>query len=162
MTSDKSLKSNHAMNVDGLLSDFIAQSKTGNLFTNHYPKEYQSLRVAVSFGKGNPAKIPWLAFLGKNQEVSDGIYPVYLLVKKYDILVLSYGISQTFPPQSDWRLPREAVTLLKYFDSKGLVLDNYKFSYLFKAYELSKALDWQAIRKDLDEILKYYSSMLSK
>ncbi len=63
--------------------------------TKDYPTSYRNLRVKVSFGYGNFTSIPWFAFLGEGQEVSNGIYPVILYYKDFDELVLAYGISDT-------------------------------------------------------------------
>ena len=41
------------------ISNFILQSKTTNLKSSQYPKEYLDLDVKFSFGMGSPAKISW-------------------------------------------------------------------------------------------------------
>jgi hypothetical protein len=57
---------------------------------NGYPKSYRGFDVSVSFGQGNLAQIPWIAFLGPGQKTSNGIYPVYLFYREIDLLILAY------------------------------------------------------------------------
>ena len=45
------------------LMKFLHQADEGGLQTQSYLNTYLGLRVKVSFGKGNPARIPWIAFL---------------------------------------------------------------------------------------------------
>lgn len=82
------------------LVKFLNQAQTDGLAVNGYQNIYNGLRVRVSFGQGNPARVPWIAFLdstGVNQ-VSNGIYPVYLYYKSRGILILAYGVSETNRP----------------------------------------------------------------
>jgi 5-methylcytosine-specific restriction protein B len=61
-----------------IIEQFLKDAASGNLKTRHYPKEFQSLQMKVSFGQGGLAKVPWIAFLRDGQQVQNGIYPVYL------------------------------------------------------------------------------------
>ena len=55
---------------------FLAQADAGkDLRTSSYPSEYRGLEIKVSFGQGTFSKIPWIAFLTGEQQVSNGIYP---------------------------------------------------------------------------------------
>ncbi len=60
------------------------------------------LNVKVSFGKGNFARIPWIAFLANDQAVSNGIYPVLLLFREQKVLLLCYGLSEENGPEKTW------------------------------------------------------------
>jgi 5-methylcytosine-specific restriction protein B len=84
--------------IKSILTTFLSQSKTDDLKTKHFPKMFRELSLKVSFGQGASAKIPWISFLGKNQTTNKGIYPVYLLYKKYNLLILAYGISEENAP----------------------------------------------------------------
>ena len=85
------------------LDDFILQSHTDNLKTKGlYPEQLFDLKVKVSFGQGNTAQIPWISILGPGMSTSNGYYPVYLYYKEQNILVLSYGISETHIPEKSW------------------------------------------------------------
>ena len=49
---------------------FIAQAKTTNLKTlENYKNKYLEFKVRVSFGKGTPARVPWLALLKKGAKI---------------------------------------------------------------------------------------------
>lgn len=78
------------------LKDFINQAHTDNLKTKGlYPSSFGDFELRVSFGQGNPAKVPWLGFLASGMSISNGYYPVYLYFKEEAALVLAYGISET-------------------------------------------------------------------
>jgi hypothetical protein len=53
---------------------------------------YADLDVKIGFGKGIPARVPWIAFLAPGMQVRNGIYPVYLYYRHIHVLVLAYGI----------------------------------------------------------------------
>lgn len=85
------------------LDDFIMQAGTGNLKTKDlYPTEIENLKVKVSFGMGTPTKIPWISLLAPGMSSSNGFYPVYLFYKEENLLILSYGISETTVPEESW------------------------------------------------------------
>ena len=83
------------VNWPSLLNNFILQSQKGDLKTSSYPREWDNLRMKVSFGMGAPARVPWIAFVAPEMQVSKGFYPVYLYYKELGTLILSYGISET-------------------------------------------------------------------
>lgn len=122
--------------------------------------DYNGLRVKVSFGKGNVAKVPWIAFLGKNQKTSDGIYPVYLLYKKYQMLLLAYGVSETLPPVQSWNLTKGVKTVKEYLFSKNMQAVKYGSSFFFAAYPLSATFDWDKMHKDLESVIAQYKLLL--
>lgn len=54
-----------------IISRFIEQAnKAADLSTSSYPKTFCGLKVNVSFGKGNFARIPWISFLGYGQKLT--------------------------------------------------------------------------------------------
>ena len=68
--------------IKQILSAFFAQTETDSISTKLYPDLYSDLELQAGFGFGKPARIPWIAFLGKNQKVTDGIFPVFISSKK--------------------------------------------------------------------------------
>lgn len=143
------------------LIEFINQAKTDNLKTLHFKKEYQGLDVKVSFGQGNTARIPWISFLGDKQKTSNGIYPVYLLYKSINKLVLAYGVSETEKPFLTWNFSEPKEKIKQYFTK--LRLDNperYGESYLFKIYDLNNLPLADIIDYDLKSIIYEYKQVL--
>lgn len=140
------------------LRKFLQQSREEDLTTRHYIDEYKNLTVKVSFGAGNLARIPWIAFLKENQAVSNGIYPVYLLFKDKNILILAYGISETNKPNKSWNV-ENPVTISDYFKKNGLGKPaRYGESYVFKVYDLeTDKLDFH-IDQDLNRIIDIYKT----
>ncbi|WP_353717537.1 DUF3578 domain-containing protein [Dyadobacter sp. 676] len=82
------------------LTRFLAQCRTDNLKTSHFSNALDGFKVKISFGKGHPARVPWIAFLAPGQHISNGIYPFYLFYKNQQILVLAFGISETLSPRN--------------------------------------------------------------
>ncbi len=74
------------------ISNFILQSKTTNLKSSQYPKEYLDLDVKFSFGMGTPAKISWASIHNNEIRNTKGINCVYLYYKEENILILAYGV----------------------------------------------------------------------
>src|SRR5690554_3243997 len=99
------------------LKMFLEQAKTDKLKYSHYINKYLGLKVSVSFGQGNTAQIPWIAFLKEPNTVRNGIYPVYLYYKDYDLLILSYGVSETNKPNQKWKID-DTKTIREYFKEK--------------------------------------------
>ncbi len=138
------------------LLKFIAQSKTSFLGTSQYQTEYLGLIVKVSFGKGRQANVPWIAFLGGNNTISRGIYPVYLLFKDKNLLILAYGVSETKTPSSNWSISNP-MNLTTYFSSMNLEnLKRYGGSYFFRAYQTNQELKEKEIENDLAQIVEIY------
>ena len=102
------------------LFQFIEQASTNSLVTRDYDDSYNELTVKVSFGQGVPARIPWVSFLKEPNTTSKGIYPVYLLYKNIDKLVLAYGISEENPPNQSWNLTNPQ-SISEYFTSSPVL-----------------------------------------
>ena len=128
----KSNKSNWTI----ILTEFIKQSNEGTLKTSQYPKEWNDLKMKVSFGMGAPSRIPWIAFVAPEMQVSKGFYPVYLYYKDLKTLILAYGISETDEFEKSWpaEIMNSTQTITAYFDQD---VPRYGDSFIFKAYRVS-------------------------
>lgn len=139
------------------LRRFLAQATTGDLKVAQYPKKIKGLDCAVSFGKGNQARIPWISLLRHPNTTSNGIYPVYLYYKDHSILILAFGISETTPPKEMWDL-QSPLTISSYFKNNNLGKpDRYGDSYVFKVYDINNLTRPDSIENDLDELIKVYN-----
>ena len=138
---------------------FLKQAKTSNLKTKHFDSDYLGVKVKVSFGQGNTARIPWISFLKKPNTTSKGIYPVYLYYKEFELLILAYGISETNEPEMSWN-HNSKETINDYFERKyNQKPDRYGASYVFETYYLNKEIDTDKIDYDLKQIIKEYKSI---
>ena len=149
--------------ITPLISKFLDQAKGGSdLKVQGYLEEYRGLQVRVSFGQGNFARIPWIAFLGKGQAVSDGIYPVFLLFREQGVLLLCYGISETKEPESSWEdMPGNAPTVKEWFRSKyARAPERYGQSLVRASYELDKPLPMTELSSELDTLIDQYEAIL--
>ncbi|MBO9616755.1 MAG: DUF3578 domain-containing protein [Dyadobacter sp.] len=141
------------------LTRFLAQCQTENLKTSHFAGKLEGLKVKISFGKGNPARVPWIALLAPGQHISNGIYPFYLFYKNQRLLVLAFGISETLSPEIPWQQP-EAETINSYFKRHGLGRPaRYGGSFVFRVYEVD-SLSKEQVEADLQEILGIYKATL--
>jgi len=153
---------------------FVIQSHEGDLKTSAFPKEWEDLRMKVSFGMGAPARVPWIGFLAPEMKISSGINPVYLYYKDLKILVLAYGISETEAPTQSW--PAEVInstqTIEAFLDKD---VPRYGDSFVFKAYKVETNKDKisytysdtsgdateKDLKADLSTILNYYKKLFS-
>lgn len=148
-----------------LLTRFLKQAQTDELKTKTYLNKYKGLQVKVSFGQGNPARIPWIALLRNGQTVSNGIYPVYLYFKSQGVLILAYGVSETNVPPINWNLDSEASTVSKafqeQFDTKP---ERYGSSFVYQIYSLDTSrqdfgLNEERVNKDLEKLIEIYNQL---
>ena len=130
--------------------------------------------MRVSFGMGAPARIPWIAFIAPEMQVSKGFYPVYLYYKELETLVLAYGVSETEEFGETWpaEVMSSAITISAFFDKDVL---RYGDSFVFKAYKLNlqdkenkysysennAPVSTKDIESDLGVILEYYKKAVS-
>lgn len=141
------------------LHEFLNQAQTSNLKTKHFKNSISDLKVKVSFGQGGQARIPWISFLKEPNTTSDGIYPVYLLLKKERILILAYGISETNIPKVSWNI-ENVTTINDYFLSQGFSKpERYGNSFVFKTYQLNSLPENETLDNDLQEIINFYSKI---
>lgn len=148
------------MNYHNQLKQFLAQAKTNNLKTKHFDSKYEGLEVKVSFGQGNTAKIPWISFLKEPNTTSNGIYPVYLYYKDFEILILAFGVSETNIPDYDWDID-EKLTIAEYFATNfSKTPDRYGSSYIFKVYDIMNLPSGDVLDRDLNSILEIYKNVV--
>jgi 5-methylcytosine-specific restriction protein B len=139
-----------------IILQFLKQAKTENLKTKEYPKSYNSLKIKVSFGAGNQAKIPWIALLEEPNKVTDGIYPVYLYFKSIEKLILAYGLSETNNPKVKWDI-NNPTSITNYFQENNFGKpDRYGSSYVYKVYNIDDFPGEDTINDDLDNLLSIY------
>jgi len=157
-----------------ILNAFLSQAQETDLRTSSYPKEWDGLKMRVSFGMGSPARIPWIAFIAPEMRVSKGFYPVYLYYKELNTLILAYGISETEEFFQTWptEIMSSSQTIQAYFDRN---VPRYGDSYVFKAYDIifdagkieynypnyNRAATEKEIESDLSTILNYYKKVVS-
>lgn len=157
-----------------IIDNFLLQAQKGDLKTSSYPKEYNDLKMKVSFGMGMSARVPWVAFIAPEMHVSRGFYPAYLYYKELDVLILAYGISETSEFAKTWpaEIMNSASTIKAFFDRE---VPRYGDSFVFKAYKIriendkviyfssdeKKILTEQDIEADLKTILDYYKKTVS-
>ncbi|HCQ2718129.1 TPA: 5-methylcytosine-specific restriction endonuclease subunit McrB, partial [Escherichia coli] len=145
--------------IQAWIEKFIEQAQQqSSQSTKDYPTSYRNLRVKVSFGYGNFTSIPWFAFLGEGQEVSNGIYPVILYYKDFDELVLAYGISDTNKPHAQWHFSSDIPkTIAEYFQAtSGVYPKKYGQSYYACSQKVSQGLDYTRFASMLDNIINDY------
>jgi hypothetical protein len=158
------------ISLSNVLTDFIIQANEGSLKTSKYPKEFLDLRMKVSFGMGMAARVPWISLTAPGMSASNGYFPVYLFYKEQNVLVLSYGISETSEAAVNWTTEIQ--------ESKPLIVDSvpgaarYGTSYVHKLYvpnivgnsvtflESGKEVGSDQLDKDLLEITDYYKKTL--
>lgn len=157
-----------------ILDKFILQSSTRELKTSDYPKEWNGLKIKVSFGMGTPARVSWIAFLAPDMQTSNGFYPCYLYYKDTHILVLAYGVSETNEFGSSWptEITNRVPTIDSYFKK---TFPRYGDSFVFRVYntkieenkikyfyyETDQQITENNIEKDLNELITIYSKVLS-
>lgn len=144
------------------LNRFLVQAEAGtDLGTPNYLGEYRGLKVKVSFGKGNFARIPWIAFLGEGQSVSQGIYPVLLLFKEEGQLLLCYGVSEENPAPTAWGKLDKAVTVKEWFLGRyNRQPDRYGASIVRASYDVTLSLPASDLQQELDQVIDIYERVL--
>lgn len=144
------------------IEKFIEQAQqSSSQSTKDYPASYRNLRVKVSFGYGNYTSIPWFAFVGEGQEVSNGIYPVILYYKDHDELVLAYGISDTNKPHAQWQFSSGIPKTIKEYlhSTTGIYPKKYGQSYYAYSQKVSQSADYTRFASMLDNIIDDYNSI---
>lgn len=155
----KIFDSNNNSNFYPQVSLFLEQASTDNLQVNSYLNKFQGLSVKVSFGKGNPARVPWIAFLNNVDKVQEGIYPVYLFYKEKNLLILAYGMSETYLPSRNWKITGEK-TITQYFQDHSLGQpDRYGSSFVYKAYNVNSEINQSVINSDLLKLISIYKNI---
>jgi 5-methylcytosine-specific restriction protein B len=149
--------------IRSTLDDFLKQAKAGTeLATARYQKEYRGLRVKVSFGQGTISNVPWIAWLGGEEKVSEGIYPVLLFFKAERKLLLCYGVSETRAPKRRWSNIGDSQTVRDWFTAT-LNREPYRYgsSYVAAVFD-SESADIEAIRQKLHDVIEKYQQVLDQ
>jgi hypothetical protein len=123
---------------------------------------------------GVAARIPWIAFIAPEMQVSKGYYPVYLYYKDLNTLILAYGISETAEFEKSWpvEIMNTTQTIAAYFDQN---VPRYGDSFVFKAYSISfeknianisyiengNPASQKDLEADLETMLDYYKKTVS-
>lgn len=147
-------------NIYHVVEQFLQQANTSDLKSKAYSKSFKGLKIKVSFGQGNTAKVPWIALLDSHSQVSRGIYPVYLYFKEIETLILAYGISETDMPIVNWP-HTEALESINTWYNREHNTSAYRYggSFIKAVYDLSEELSPEALQVDLDEIMEVYTSI---
>lgn len=133
-------------------SDFIRRCKG----------EWDSLTMDISFGIGRAALIPWIAFIGYNQTVKKGIYPVYLYYRAFELLILAYGVSEKNNPTMKWKSDASVQTINEFFSQKiSRKPERYGESFVFKAYDVKNLPEQKEMEKDLLDLIEIYRNVFS-
>lgn len=123
------------------------------------PKEFNGLSVKISLGKGNWADVTWIGFTSSGQTIQRGIYPVYLYYRKFHVLILAYGISDSNTPQLSWN--KDAITIKNYFTKQQLGKPpRYGSSMVYKAYRSPEEINEIKDDEDLNNLIAEYKSVL--
>lgn len=139
------------------LKNFLEQAKTTNLKTKNYTPKYLETKVKVSFGQGGVAHIPWISFLIEPNKTSEGIYPVYLYYKEFQLLILAYGVSETLTPLVQWKLPENTKTIREYFkENFSKKPERYGASFIHRVYDVNNLPDEKTLEADLIKIIEEY------
>jgi hypothetical protein len=122
---------------------------------NEFP--FNELNIEISFGKGRATNIPWIAFLGYNQKVQRGIYPVLLYYKDFNLLILAYGVSENNDPIDSWPNLEALVTIRDYFEQNNLIHPNkYGYSYVYTTYPTDQPINENLIQTDILNLTNFY------
>ncbi|HCT3226699.1 TPA: DUF3578 domain-containing protein [Enterobacter hormaechei] len=150
-----------------LIKNFLAQAKDKSSqktssFSEKYSQEYRNLKIALSFGKGSYASVPWIAFLGDGQTPSNGIYPVILYYRDYNELILAYGVSKNTKPELSWKsLPSKTITINDYFKGKyDKSAEKYGTSLFHSVYETNYEVDYNSLVSGLNEVIDKYIDLI--
>jgi len=155
--------------VKFFLKEAFNPNKSGQL---NWKEKIFGLNPTVGFGSGNPAHVPYIAFLGYAQKPKKGIYPVLLFyrrLKGVPNLIVAYGVSETETPPLEWNL--EGVQTVKEFFKNHLGESDFKEkiskkeikyldSYVAKSFEISSPED--LTDEVLEEIVSSLEGVIQK
>jgi 5-methylcytosine-specific restriction enzyme B len=150
------------MTLKDTFESFFAQVDTGETKTSSYDNLYDGLIMEVGFGFGVATHIPWIAFLGPDQTVRHGIFPVFYFFKKLHYVILAYGISEEKVPVKSWRAPLKVQTIENFFRTKNKVPQKYHKSYVYAAYNTLKDLDYWQMETDLKKLIQHYKTLFTE
>lgn len=151
------------------ITDFIKASNAqipgkpvkpeGAIYNRQTEKFFNGLKIKVSFGIGRATSSPWIAYLQKDQEVSNGIYPVLLYYMEDHLLILAYGISQTYTPGASWPGTKSLITIEEFYEKNlNKKPRNYGSSYIYQVYN-PESFSEKQIQKDITKLTDYYKQI---
>ena len=156
-----------------VLGRFLQQTQTSDLKFATYPKRWGGLKLRVSFGQGVAARVPWMAFIAPEMQVSKGFYPVYLFYRDFGTLILAYGVSETEEFAKKWpsEIVNDTQTIKEFF---GKDVPRYGDSFVYKAYKVVLAKDGiqytypngkmandKDLEVDLSRVIEYFKKVVS-
>ena len=89
------------------------------------------------------------------------LFRSYLFYKKYNILVLAYGVSEGTVPVVTWNLDTNVETINSYFKKRNIIPDRYGDSYVYAVYDTTKPLNYTLIEEDLKRIIAQYKNIIT-
>lgn len=126
-------------------------------YRQQYEVPFDNLAVEISFGKGRATNIPWISFIGYNQVVQRGIYPVLLFYKDYDLLILAYGVSENNEPLERWPNTEAFTTIEDYFKQNNLgPPKKYGNSFVHSVYHTTQPIDELSIQSEIQTLTTFY------
>ena len=109
--------------IDGSANEQLAPTK----ICPNLPKNYFGLTAHLGLGQTIPSAVPFFALLGNGQKPKDGIYPVFLFYKDFDLLILAYGISAASESVKEWEEPVKGKdTISTWFENNAKRFDQKK------------------------------------
>lgn len=133
----------------------LNQTATSYRQSNELP--FDNLDVEIGFGIGRATSIPWIAFLGYNQRVQRGIYPVLLYYKDENVLILAYGVSATNQPIDIWPNLEALISVSEYFELNGLKRPKkYGNSFVHTVYPTDQPINEATIQADILTLTTFY------
>ena len=146
------------------IAEFLARAKGTDLKQVPPGDELKSesarlgLRFETSFGKGNFARIVWLACFAPGQRASlDGVYPVLLYHLDQDRLSVAYGVSATAEAAAgEWprRWPIETTAGLKHFAER-----RYGASFVLKEFASPSAAALDGIADSFVQVINDFTAL---
>jgi len=147
--------------INSLIRKFLIQVGTDDQTHRQYNVDYKKLKASASFGMGNLAAVPWIAFTGYDQKVSQGVYPVLLYYKTQGVLISAFGISENGNPEVKWKNSDDLTTITTHFEQASYdAPQKYGTSYVNRVFE-NPSDEIDNIVISLDEIIKNYHELFS-
>lgn len=102
-----------------------------------------------------------MAFLGAEQKVSEGIYPVLLYYRDAKVLILALGLSETNPSTKSWSNTSNLKTVSEFLRSEhGRDAERYGDSFVDIAFAVPDGLEIGKLSERLDSIIDRYERTL--
>lgn len=141
---------------------FAKQAFTTDQKYATYKKQYLGAKVDIHFGYGNKIENPYIAFLLRENKVSNGIYPVLAVHPNLGIMDITYCTSDEKKPTYEWPEKFKGQLMSDYMEKKY----NYKSTkehrgiYFYKEYEVDDIP--RSIIIDIKEIIAQYREVVEE